>query len=66
MQITLNGAEKTVPDRSSALTALNHLSIPQDRIIFLLNDRVVQKEHYESQMLSEQDRIEILRMVGGG
>jgi sulfur carrier protein len=66
MQIFFNGAEKTVPDQSTVQELLTDLDILPNRIIFVCNDTIVPPEEYACRTLCEQDRLDVLNIVGGG
>ena len=66
MHIIFNGTERTVPDQSTVQSLLDHWNISSGKIIFLCNDAVVPPQEYDSRRLAEQDRLEVLNVVGGG
>lgn len=69
MKVLVNGEETTVDDAISVsqLLADLHGADPNTRgIAVALNGEVVTRGRWEEATLSEGDRLEILRAVGGG
>jgi len=66
MQIIVNGTPRDISDRASLLTLLSELKLNPDTIVAELNREVVQKGKYAEVTLSEGDRLELIRFVGGG
>jgi len=65
MQILLNGEETHITaDTLAAL--ISELGLEKRMIAIERNLEVVPKSEYESTMLSEHDRIELVHMIGGG
>ena len=66
MRVTLNGRETEIEDGLNLLELLNHLSIGLKGTAVEVNREIVPKSLYEATGIKEGDRIEIVRMVGGG
>jgi thiamine biosynthesis protein ThiS len=66
MNVTVNGEPLKTNDGITVATLLCHLRIERERVAFELNADIIPKSMYESQLLSEGDRIEIVHFVGGG
>ncbi|NPV26542.1 MAG: sulfur carrier protein ThiS [Firmicutes bacterium] len=66
MKITLNGKEEVINEGTSiaALIALKGLN--PETVIVEYNFNLVKKETWAGIVLKENDRLEILRFVGGG
>lgn len=65
MQITVNGEIKNITEMS-LLQFLESLDIDPRRVAVELNMDIVSKSAYESTILQDGDRIEIVQFVGGG
>ncbi len=66
MQIIVNGTPRDISDRASLLTLLSELKLNPDTIVAELNREVIPKGKYAEVTLSEGDRLELIRFVGGG
>jgi sulfur carrier protein len=66
MQIWINGT----PEDAGGITTVKELvrikSLPEKQIVIELNGGIVKREQWENTLLQAEDRIEILRFVGGG
>ena len=65
MQITVNG-EAIGIDTMSVLQYLQLISIDPRRVAVELNLDILPKTAYDTTLLSEGDRLEIVHFVGGG
>ena len=66
MKIKLNGKETQVAEGISLLGRLQQMQIVPELVACELNLKVVRRKDYASTILSENDELEILRMIGGG
>ena len=66
MQIVLNGTSAETADGCTVETLLQQLGISRERVAVELNGDIVPKADYEMQLLSDDDKIEIVHFVGGG
>ncbi len=66
MTIQLNGEQREIPDGMTLAGLLNWLELPPDRVSIERNLEVVRKADWEETRLEDGDRLEIVRMVGGG
>ncbi|HZT71871.1 MAG TPA: sulfur carrier protein ThiS [Terriglobia bacterium] len=66
MTIQLNGEQREIPDGMTLAGLLNWLELPPDRVAVERNLEVVRKADWEETRLEDGDRLEIVRMVGGG
>ena len=66
MEIHVNGERRTVPDGITVLSLLRGFSLPETRVAVERNSSLVRKSEFESTLLAEGDRIEIVTFVGGG
>ena len=66
MQVKINGAVDEIPDNSSIRDVLMTRKLPVDTVIIALNDEVIKQEKWESLKLNSNDKLEIIRIMGGG
>ena len=66
VQIIVNGEEKIFREGVTIFRLLNELSIKPQGIAVELNLEIAPKGRYSETVLKNGDRIEIVRMVGGG
>ncbi len=64
--ITLNGNEHSLPGEMSLADLAASLGIDRRTVAIALNGDVVRREDHEKLIVHNGDRIEIVRMVGGG
>jgi sulfur carrier protein len=66
MNLILNGASKTTPAPLSVRGLLEHLGFGNKPVVVELNLRALFPREFESTMLNEGDRIEIVQITAGG
>jgi len=66
MKLHINGETRTFDAPVSVLEVLRAMNLPSQKIAVELNLEIVPKSAYESQMVAEGDRIEIVHFIGGG
>lgn len=66
MKATVNGETRDLPDGVTVAALLELIGAPRTGIAVARNDSVVRRSEYASHLLSEGDRIEIIRAVAGG
>lgn len=66
MKVFVNGEDKEVSDAISLARLIEELVLPVARIAIELNREVVRRSDWDSTMLKDDDRIEIVHFVGGG
>ena len=66
MKLTVNGAEKTVPEGITLAQLVRELGLEKNPIAIELNLRVVPRDRHGETRLAEGDRLEIVTLVGGG
>ena len=66
MQIILNGEPREVPQPITLQDLLRLLELKEDRVAVELNRGIVRRDRWPETQLSDQDRIEIVQIVGGG
>lgn len=66
MLISLNGAIEEVPDNSTVLDVMTGKKLPEEMAVIALNDEVVRRDAWPSVRLKADDRMEVIRIIGGG
>lgn len=66
MRIILNGENTEQEDGISIAGLLTRLNIGLERVAVEVNLDIVPKASYETRLLSDGDKIEIVHFVGGG
>jgi len=66
MNITINGEQKTVPDHITVTEVLELFKIVTATIVVEHNGAIIQPDSYAGSYLAEGDRLEFIRLVGGG
>lgn len=67
MKLLINGTVREYSDSCRTVAELvTHPDWSGRLIIVELNGEIVTKESYESTLISERDRIEVVQFVGGG
>ena len=66
MTIILNGESKDIESTTALLDLMNSYSLNPDATAVQLNDDILERESFASTTLNEGDRIELIRIVGGG
>jgi thiamine biosynthesis protein ThiS len=66
MQLSINGEIKAFDAPLCVADLLARLGLPQEKIAVEHNLEIVPKSAYDSHMLSDGDRIEIVHFIGGG
>ncbi len=66
MEVIVNGEKREIARDINLLMLLENLSLPQERIAVELNREVVRKKDWETILIKDADKIEIVHFVGGG
>ncbi len=67
MNLTINGEEHfDLPAGMTVAQLLEHLSLPPKKIAIERNLEIVSKSTFETTVLAEGDRLEIIHFIGGG
>lgn len=66
MEITLNGKKEALPGALNLADILDRFSIPDSRIVAELNGRIIPRKEFGSCTVADGDRLELVRIVGGG
>lgn len=66
MDIRLNGAPRTFPDRCSIASVLEDAGLAGRRVAVEVNGEIVPRGQHATHALQEGDRVEIVHALGGG
>lgn len=66
MQLWINGAERVTPPLGTVAALSEWLQLPSYGSAVELNGRVIRKAEHAATPLQEGDRLEVVRLVGGG
>ena len=69
MKIRVNGIEKKIElenEKASLSSTLEFLGYKQNTVVVEVNDLIINSKKWESEILKEGDKLEIVSIVGGG
>lgn len=66
MKITVNGEIKELEEGASLRRLLEVFSLPSQRVAVELNREVIRRKDWESVIIKDEDKIEVVHFVGGG
>ncbi|MER3631396.1 MAG: thiamine biosynthesis protein ThiS [Blastocatellia bacterium] len=66
MRIFVNGEERELDGTISVTELLERLALPARRVAVERNRSVLSRADWDTELLTEGDRIEIVHFVGGG
>jgi sulfur carrier protein len=66
MKIIVNGHEKEFEENLTLKKAIEQLQIEDKVMASAVNMNIVKKENWETYILQENDKLELLEFVGGG
>lgn len=66
MKIMLNGKEAEIQSGCTLRQLLESYQIQPEIVACELNLKIIKRGQYSSTVLTEGDRLEVLRMIGGG
>ncbi len=64
--IILNGKEKTIDSDSNIEQLLKSLNLENKRLAVEINQQIIPRSDYNSHILKEIDKVEIVQAIGGG
>ena len=65
-KIQLNGDPYEVNDGTNLNELLNKLKIQKNRVAVEVNGEIVEKKKYPNLILNKDDKVEIVKFIGGG
>ncbi len=66
MNLIINGKPKEVATETTVSDILQELGINSDSVVVELNQSILPPEKFGEQYLKEEDKLEVIRFVGGG
>ena len=66
IQIYINGKKKNINVNHNLINILEDFSLQNKLVAIELNREVVPKSKYKTKRINQNDRIEILELIGGG
>ena len=66
IDIEVNGEPKTVPIWTTLSELIEQLAVPNQAVALAVNRTVVPRQLWRQRVLLAQDKIEIVRAIGGG
>jgi sulfur carrier protein len=66
MKVIVNGKPAELSDGTNVLDLVSSYDLKPDVVIVALNDRVVQPEDWAATIITENDCVELVSLVGGG
>lgn len=66
MKATVNGRLRELPDELTVGMLLELLGTARTGVAVACNDRVVRRAEYETQLVQDGDRVEVIEAVAGG
>ena len=66
MKVTINGEIKELESGVTLDRLLEVFSLPSQRVAVELNREVIRRQAWESTVVHDDDRIEVVHFVGGG
>ena len=66
MEITLNGASRTIPAKTRASDLIESLGLAGQRLALEVNREIVPRSTFNEHMIRPGDTVEIVRAIGGG
>ena len=66
MQIYVNGNGRETAEGSTISDLLQELEIRNDQIAVEVNVKIIDRSEFDSCILKDQDKVEIINFIGGG
>ena len=66
MQIFLNGEAVDTPDNLTAAALIKHLGLENERLAMEINQEIAPRSRHQEIIIQPDDRVEIVRAIGGG
>jgi len=66
IKIIVNDEEKILSENASIETLLKEMDLDGKTMVVVVNDEIVEHTQYEKTTLHDGDRVELVRIVGGG
>ena len=66
IQIYINGKKKNINIRYNLIDILEDYSLKNKLVAIEVNQEIIPKSNYKTKKINQNDRIEILELIGGG
>ena len=66
MQVTINGEAKNLNGELSIRDLLKELQVEEKIVALSINANLVRRDTWDSTLIKENDKIELLQFMGGG
>jgi sulfur carrier protein len=66
LTIELNGEARTIPEQHTLQELVASLELPPQALAVAVNRSVVPRQQWQGLLLKAQDKIDIVRAIGGG
>tara|TARA_Y100001934_G_scaffold242453_1_gene298215 strand:+ start:188 stop:391 length:204 start_codon:yes stop_codon:yes gene_type:complete len=66
VQLTINGEKRVIKESNNLADLIKELDIKAPNFAMALNQQVVPRSKYDSTIIKENDKVEIVHAVGGG
>ena len=66
MRVVVNDQPTELPDGATVVDLLARLDLPGTRVAIEVNRRLVKRADHATTLLGQDDRIEVVTLVGGG
>ena len=66
MQVTINGEAKNINGELSIRDLLKELQVEEKIVALSVNANLVKRDTWDSTLIKENDKIELLQFMGGG
>jgi len=66
IDVILNGESKSFDTDLTVAVLLETVGVKAETVVVELNGKLVTREHFDSETVADGDRLELVRIVGGG
>ena len=66
MKIEVNGETHTTENNATVSTVLNEIEARADRVAVMLNGKVIHRGKFDTETMSEGDKVDVLILTAGG
>lgn len=66
MEIFVNGEKRPLPEPVTVLRLLQELGLTEARVAVAVNREIIPRSRHPAYELKNEDRVEIVRAIGGG
>jgi len=66
MRVYINGKADEMPDNMAVSELIQRIGLEQKHIAVEINQEIISRSSYAAHIISEGDRVEIVKAIGGG